>query len=282
MTPTGHKALVVLSGGQDSTLCLFLAVAAFGVENVHAVTFDYNQRHDRELNAAYDVAELAGLDHETQHEFVRLGPILLGTSPLTNPAQPLEQYPGYHEMESIIGDRVEKTFVPMRNALFLTIAANRAVVSGCRTIYTGVCQEDNANYPDCRRSFINFQQHTINEALGTDRFQIVTPLIYKPKHEAIPGAYAALAWSHTAYDGQYPPLGRDHATVLREHAFDEAGVPDPLIVRAWREGLMDLPRARNYAPALVDLCLQRIKALGERAPLARLWYERVGTNPQYR
>lgn len=241
-----RKALVVLSGGQDSTTCLWWARKYF--DEVHAITFDYNQRHALELKAAAQVAKLAGV---ASHEFVKVGPILAGRSPLTNPDESLELYSDHASMEKIIGDRVELTFVPMRNALFLTLAANRAICKDIPTLVTGVCQADNANYPDCRADFINSQQDTINQALGLKHFTILTPLMTLPKDQSIHlmaqlGGYAALAFTHTAYDGQYPPVGHDHATTLRAHGFEMSGLPDPLVVRAWMEGLMKLPTTGNY------------------------------------
>ncbi len=242
------KAMVVLSGGQDSTTCLFWAKDRF--DEVHAITFDYAQRHRREIDAAVKVAALAGV---TSHSVVEVGPLLLSRSPLTNNAEELETYRSYEEMDAIIGDRVELTFVPMRNAFFLTLAANHAVAVGIFDLVTGVCQQDNANYPDCRQAFIDLQAATINEALGIKQFKIHTPLMNLSKADSIrlagtlPGAYDALAYSHTAYSGEYPPVTRDHATVLREQGFIEAGVPDPLIVRAWREGLIALPQTENYS-----------------------------------
>lgn len=260
------KALVILSGGQDSTYCLAKAVKIHGADHVAAITFDYGQRHSRELAAAHVVAALLGV---TNHEVLRLGGnILKGTSPLTNPDEVLEQYEDFQEMDTIIGDRVEKTFVPMRNALFLNIAANRAVCLGATELYTGVCEQDNANYPDCRLDFILHQQATINQALGLPTFEkpgivISTPLINKTKAQAIAdmiadGSYHLLAFTHTAYDGQYPPVGKDHATLLREQGFVEAGVPDPLMIRAYMEGLLpgrleDL--GPNYANAVDSVLL---------------------------
>lgn len=251
-----NKALIVLSGGQDSVTCLALALAASpAFSEVRCLTFNYGQRHARELQAARDIAYLAGI---TQHEVCDVGPILQGTSPLTDPSQPLEQYQDFESMDKIIGDRVELTFVPMRNALFLTLAANRAAVAGAQVIYTGVCQQDNANYPDCRFSFIEQQEKTINEALGTlsgaideGYIELRTPLMFMSKAESVKmmarmDRLHYLAFSHTAYDGQYPPLGRDHATLLRAQGFKEAGIPDPLMVRAWLEGyimLDDVPGA---------------------------------------
>lgn len=251
------RALVVLSGGQDSTTCLYWARKQY--DEIHAITFDYSQRHRREIDAAANIASMAGV---ASYEIITLGPILNGRSPLTSDA-PLEQYVDHASMEKIIGDRVEKTFVPMRNALFLTLAANRAICRDILNIVTGVCQADNANYPDCRRRFIDDQQDTINSALGLDKYAaangfadkmmaIETPLMDLSKAQSIKfalqhdGCYTALAYSHTAYDGAYPPTGKDHATILRAHGFEEAGVPDPLIVRAYYEGVMALPRTANY------------------------------------
>lgn len=275
------KALVVLSGGQDSTTCLFWAVKEYGVENVSAVTFDYNQRHALELQAAMTVGGLARI-HE-RHEFCKVGRILQGTSPLTDPGAVLEQYENHEQMEKIIGDRIETTFVPMRNALFLTIAGNRAAVQGCDRIVTGVCQADNANYPDCTPSFIIRQEIAINTALGRPKLgtqggiAIETPLMDKAKSESVllaadlKGAYSALAYTHTAYDGNFPPMGRDHASVLRAHGFEEAGLPDPLVLRAWKIGLMALPQTSNYNSARVGAALYRIKAELEFSGMTRWW-----------
>jgi len=272
------KALVVLSGGQDSTTCLFHAVSHHGPENVRTLTFGYGQRHAREIEAAEVVARLAGVTGDRQ-ETVMLPPgTLSGTSPLTDLSQPLEQYADATTMAEVIGDRVEKTFVPMRNALFLTLAANRAVVHGCRTIYTGVCQEDNANYPDCREEFIDAQELAINTALGNNKtgngITVVTPLMYMSKADSIrfamgiPNAYEALAWSHTAYDGAFPPVGHDHATLLRAQGFEEAYLPDPLVVRAYMLGLMDLPNTKNYTRGMVDVAMERIGQLAKERGLA--------------
>src|SRR3990167_1591735 len=242
-----EKTVVVLSGGQDSTTALYWALHD-GMDVAAAVTFDYNQRHSREIEAATIITGMAGVPHE----IITLGPILKGRSPLTDPNAQLEQYQDYQQMDKVIGDRVELTFVPMRNALFLTIAANRAICLDAHSLVTGVCQADNANYPDCRKSFIMAQEEAINQALGIEDFMIYSPLMNLPKWESVklaqtlPGCMEALAYTHTAYDGSYPPIGKDHATILRAHGFEQAGVPDPLIIRAWKEGLMELPGTGNY------------------------------------
>jgi len=244
------KAMVVLSGGQDSTTCLYWAKAK-GFTEVHAVTFDYAQRHRREIDAARKIALMANV---ASHDVVELGPVLKGRSPLTNSKETLELYESYDQMSKIIGDRVELTFVPMRNAVFLTLAANRAIVKDCAVLVTGVCQEDNANYPDCREEFVLAQEKLINVALGCHGFSIKAPLLRASKADTVrmakqlPGCWEALAYSHTAYDGAYPPVGKDHASTLRAQGFLDAGEADPLVVRAWREGLMPLPDSPNYNP----------------------------------
>lgn len=261
------KALVVLSGGQDSTTCLAWAKQNF--DHVHAITFDYGQRHKIEVEAACIVAGMLKVD---SHEIVKVPNCLESTSPLLSSTE-LEQYENFEQMDEVIGDRVELTFVPLRNPFFLIIAANRAVKLGCQSIVTGICEEDNANYPDCRESFKIVFEDMINVALGNNCYtkgkgwiSIEAPLLHLSKAESIllastlPGCYEALAYSHTSYDGKYPPTDMNHANVLRARGFEVAGVPDPLVVRAWREGLMDLPMTENYkyvikeqAPIQTDL-----------------------------
>lgn len=254
--------MVVLSGGQDSTTCLGWALEHF--KRVHCVTFNYGQRHSIELEAARAVVKhfILATHRHIEHEVINMtSELLVSTSPLTDPGATLETYDNHDEMEAIIGDRVEKTFVPMRNAVFLMLAANRAVAADCGNLVTGVCQADNANYPDCRDTFIQSAEVTINKALGLEdpegvhrgQFRVLAPLMDLSKAQSImlamqlPATYEALAFSHTAYDGKYPPTGKDHASVLRAHGFEQAGAPDPLVMRAVSEGLMSMPCTENYS-----------------------------------
>lgn len=266
------KALVVLSGGQDSTTCLYWALEEF--DEVHCITFDYGQRHAIELKAARTVAAMANESSNGRiksHEvvslhakgditipgestfFIEQDKILDGTSPLVSDNQ-LEQYADH---QSLPGG-LEKTFVPMRNQMFLTIAANRAYCRNITNLVTGVCQEDNGGYPDCTAEFIYMLEKACNLGSFTGKdgapgnLKIHTPLMDLSKAQscimalALPGCYEALAFSHTSYDGAYPPTGHDHATLLRAKGFEEATLPDPLVVRAHLEGLMELPNTPNY------------------------------------
>lgn len=241
------RALVVLSGGQDSTTCLFWAKQFWS--KVHAITFDYGQRHRIEIESAIKVAELANVE---SHEIVQIPNVLKSTSPLTSNTR-LEQYDSFAQMNDTIGDRVELTFVPMRNPFFLTVAVNRAVALNCFDIITGICQEDNANYPDCTENFRHNFQHMVNLALRPPSpIRIVAPLMHCSKADTVrmahtmPACWEALAYSHTSYDGKYPPTDKNHANVLRAQGFLDAGLPDPLVLRAVEEGLMKLPETSNY------------------------------------
>jgi len=242
------KAIVVLSGGQDSTTCLYFA--KFAGYEIHAITFNYGQRHQLEIEAAQHIAMAAGCE---SHEIINLGPsILVSSSPLVS-TNPLEQYKDH---QSLPGG-LEKTFIPMRNQLFLTIAMNRAAHRKALSIFTGVCEEDYGGYPDCRQSFIDEIEIASNKALFGDyslseMIHIRVPLMDLKKADTVklaldlPGCYEALKWTHTSYDGEYPPVGHDHATLLRAKGFIEANVPDPLIMRAYKEGKMHLPDTPNY------------------------------------
>lgn len=226
------RALVVLSGGQDSTTCLYLAKRQVAQEII-AITFNYGQRHDLELTAARTIARAAQV---RLHEQINVGSILEGTSPLVNPRADVETYAS----AEVLPGGIEKTFVPMRNALFLTIAANRAVVHGCDAIITGVSQEDYGGYPDCRKPFLDAVQQMIDTALGESVAKsptILAPLLYASKKDTVliaaemPECMAALAYSHTCYNGAFPPCGQCHACLLRAKGFAEAGIEDPLIRR---------------------------------------------------
>lgn len=245
------KLLMVLSGGQDSTTVLFMAKQYY--DEIHAITFDYGQRHRIEIESACKIALMAKVD---SHEIIPVPNCLISSSPLTSNNE-LEQYENATQMESVIGDRVELTFVSMRNALFATIAANRAHALGCQSIGMGVCEADNANYPDCRENFVDAAETYINIALGNDLdhskwISIYAPLLHLTKAQSvliaddIPGCMNALGHSHTSYDGKFPPTDMNHANVLRAAGFEEAGLPDPLVLRAVRMGLMELPMTDNY------------------------------------
>ena len=236
-------ALVILSGGQDSTTCLAWASEVFS--EVHAVSFDYGQRHSRELESAIKIASLL---KAATHRILKVE-VSRGLSPLTNPDQQLETYGDFESMDKTIGNRVELTYVPHRNLTFLLEGAKVAERMGIRDMVIGVCQADNANYPDCRDEFVGAFQHVVNLSLGTDRgdrgsvMYIHRPLIFLSKADSIRlaqrtrGAMEALAYSHTCYAGEYPPCGKCHACVLRAEGFRVAGIEDPLIVRARNEQL---------------------------------------------
>ena len=244
-----NSALIILSGGQDSTTTLFWAKRYFGGD-MHAITFDYGQRHRMEIDAARTVAQLAGVK---THEVIDVQGCLHSASPLTSNTE-LEKYDNYEQMEKVIGDRIELTFVPMRNMFFFTVAMNRAVKLGIKNLVTGICQQDNANYPDCTDAFRQYFQDTANVSLGMkhDIYRVYAPLMHMSKAQTvlmaqeIPGCWEALAYTHTSYDGKYPPTDNNHSNVLRARGFEEAGLPDPLVVRAWREGLMAIPNTPNY------------------------------------
>lgn len=246
------SALVVLSGGQDSTTCLFKCIHTAGIDRIECVTFDYNQRHRAEIDAASIVRTIAERQwgKPIPHTIKLLGPIFEGQSPLTS-SQELETYSDISEMNAVIQDRVEVTFVPGRNAVFAALAYSYAVARGLDTVVLGVSQEDAANYPDCRDAFFIAMHAAMRQATDST-VNFTLPLMYRSKRETVelamslPGCMEALAYSHTAYSGEFPPTTQDHATVLRAHGFHLAGVPDPLILRAVRAGLMPLPDTSNY------------------------------------
>ena len=216
-----HKALVVLSGGQDSTTCLYWALKHF--DSVTSITFDYGQRHRIELDAARKVAGVSGVEHAVLpiDTFAVLGGNALTGDEVVDTVATVGQLPN--------------TFVPGRNLIFLTFAAAYAYQRGIRDLVAGVCQTDYSGYPDCRQNTVETLQVAINLGMET-QIRIHTPLMWMTKAETVHlagevDALEALSWSHTCYNGEVPPCGNCPACELRAKGFVEAGLPDPLVSR---------------------------------------------------
>ncbi|MBO1198804.1 7-cyano-7-deazaguanine synthase QueC [Staphylococcus simiae] len=160
-----EKALVVFSGGQDSTTCLFYAKKHF--KDVELVTFNYGQRHDSEIEVAKQIAEEQCLKHHVLDMSLLSQ---LTPNALTN-----------HDMEiSNNEDGIPNTFVPARNLLFLSFAGALAYQIDAKHIITGVCETDFSGYPDCRDNFIKSMNVTLSLAMDRD-FVIHTPLMWLDK-----------------------------------------------------------------------------------------------------
>ena len=161
------KALVVFSGGQDSTTCLFWAKKMF--KEVSALTFQYGQKHIQEVEAARHIAELAGVEWDVMDvSFIAK----LGRNSLTDTSMEMDQ-------EQPAGG-VPNTFVPGRNLFFLSVAAVYAREHGINHIVTGVGETDFSGYPDCRDAFIKSLNVTLNLAMD-EQFVIHTPLMWIDK-----------------------------------------------------------------------------------------------------
>ena len=226
------KALVLLSGGQDSTTTLYWAKAMF--DEVEAVSIFYGQRHRAELAAADEIARAAGV-RRTVLEAPVLGS--LGDSALVGePGAPKTFEAGTRADRAAPGG-LPTSFVPGRNMLFLTLAGALAVREGIKDIVTGVCQTDYSGYPDCRREFIDALEGTLAMAMPSSSgpFRIHTPLMYMTKAETVrmarrfSGCWDALKFSLTCYNGMRPGCGTCPSCDLRSKGFQEAGETDPAV-----------------------------------------------------
>ena len=219
------KAIVLLSGGLDSTTALYLARHE-GFDEIYALTFEYGQKHDREIQAARAVAREAGVK---EHKIVRLLLNQWDGSSLTDPNLDIPDG-DLHRAD------IPDTYVPARNMVFLSVAASYADALGITDIYIGVSEVDYSGYVDCREAFIRSMEQTINlgTVLGAERGQHITlhaPFMHMTKADEIRlgtrlGVDYALTW--TCYRGDAHPCGTCDSCLLRAKAFAEAGIPDPL------------------------------------------------------
>lgn len=212
------SALVLLSGGQDSTTCLAWAKSTF--DKVFALTIDYGQRHRIEIEQAKIIVQLASVDHGilTTDIFSKMSKNALTHDDVEIDAEGETQLPS--------------TFVPGRNLVFLSLAAIKAYQLGLRDIVVGVCQTDYSGYPDCREDFVHSIEQSVSLAMDT-KFVIHTPLMHLTKAQTVElmrdlGKIDWLKESHTCYEGLRPACGKCPACVLRLKGFAEAEVKDPL------------------------------------------------------
>ncbi|EGR2447605.1 TPA: 7-cyano-7-deazaguanine synthase QueC [Vibrio cholerae] len=164
------KAVVVFSGGQDSTTCLVQALKEF--DEVHAITFDYGQRHKLEIEVAQQLAKQLGV---TAHKVMDVSLLNeLAISSLTR-----DDIPVSHELQA---NGLPNSFVPGRNILFLTLAGIYAYQIGATTVITGVCETDFSGYPDCREEFVQAMNQALAKGMDLP-LMIRTPLMWLNKAE---------------------------------------------------------------------------------------------------
>ena len=220
------KAVVLLSGGLDSSTVLYQAKAD-GCE-CYAISFDYQQRHRRELKSAEAIAHCANVK---EHQVVSFDLGLWGGSALTDNNLDLPEHRSLEQMSQ----NIPITYVPARNTIFLSFSLSYAEARGAQRVYIGVNALDYSGYPDCRPDYIQAMQEVFE--LGTKQgtqgqaIRIVTPLINLRKTAIIElGNQLGVPWEQTwsCYAGGDVACGVCDSCLLRLAAFAELGLKDPL------------------------------------------------------
>lgn len=217
------KAIVLLSGGLDSTTCLAIASSKF--DEVHTISFDYGQKHKTEL----ELADFNSKKFDAKiHKIVKLDPTFFKNSSLTNLDMEVQK-------DSLSEDAIPDTYVPARNTVFLSYALAYAETIQCSNIFIGVNSVDYSGYPDCRPEYIDAFEKMSNLAIknaveGKIIINIETPLIDLTKSEIIKiGKSFNVDYSKTL--SCYDPLngkacGHCDSCLLRKKGFEQAGIED--------------------------------------------------------
>lgn len=218
------KAIILLSGGLDSTTCL--AYAKQQGFACYALSFDYGQKHNIELEQAKYIGQHY---HVIQHKIVSLASLgQLGGSALTDPNIPIPQHTD--------SDDIPSTYVPARNTVFLSIALSWSEIINASSIFIGVSAVDYSGYPDCRPEFIDAFQTLTHVATKTGVTghapRIETPLIHLSKSETIAlgcslGVEYAMTISCYAANAAKEACGECDSCILRKKGFIDAGIKDP-------------------------------------------------------
>lgn len=223
-SPNAKKAVVLLSGGLDSATALY--VAKNEGYACYALSFDYGQRHRRELESARQIAAHALCPLE----------IISFTLPWKGSAL-LDKTLSVPKERSLktMQQEIPVTYVPARNTIFLSFASSWAEVIGASFIYIGTNALDFSGYPDCRPDyFASFNQMIAKGTKGESAINIVAPLVHKTKAEIIHLGHTLhvpyeLTWS--CYEGEEFPCGACDSCILRAKGFKEAGLEDPLWIK---------------------------------------------------
>ncbi len=227
MVKDAQRAVVLLSGGMDSCVCAALAVRDYHAAAVHV---SYGQRtEDRERRAFFAICDRLGIRDRLLVRNESLSAI--GASALTDRNL---RVPESHAM----GHDIPVTYVPFRNAHFLSVAVSWAEVLGASQIYIGAVEQDSSGYPDCRPAYYQAFNEVIKLGTKEGRIEIVTPLIHLRKAEIVRlglelGAPFDLTWS--CYSREDSACGVCDSCVLRLRAFQDAGNADPIPYAALAE-----------------------------------------------
>jgi 7-cyano-7-deazaguanine synthase len=229
MQAAKERAVVCLSGGMDSCVCAALAARDYAAYALHC---GYGQRtEERELQAARSVAEALGFQdflHLKLDLFRRIGGSALTDERIAVPEVNAAGKVGSgHE----IGEEIPVTYVPFRNAHFLSAGVSWAEVLGAKTVFIGAVEQDSSGYPDCRPSYYAAFQELIRQGTRDGDITVKTPLIHMHKREIVAlgvelAAPLDLTWS--CYSGSEAACGVCESCVLRLRAFEQAGVTDPI------------------------------------------------------
>lgn len=225
------KAIVLFSGGLDSTTCLAMAIDKYGKDNVIALSVYYGQRHKREIESAKNVVDYYKVKHISYDLREIFKDSKCSLLEMSNEDIPEESYEG--QLKKTEGKPVT-TYVPFRNGLFLSVATTLALIHDCQVIYYGAHKDDSAGnaYPDCSEEFNENIGKAIYEGTGR-QVKLYAPFINKNKADVVAKGLDLkvpyeLTWS--CYEGGEEPCGKCGTCIDRQKAFEKNGVDDPL----WR------------------------------------------------
>lgn len=223
------KALVLFSGGLDSTTALALAISKYGAPNVLALSISYGQKHTKEIEAAIAITK----HYQVEHLFLDLEKIFTYSdcSLLSHSGEEIPEKSYAEQIKQTKAEKPVSTYVPFRNGLFLSSAASLAISKGCSIIYYGAHADDAAGfaYPDCSFVFNEAMNSAIWEGSG-HQLKIEAPFVHSTKADIVKigldlDVPYELTWS--CYEGGDKPCGKCGTCIDRAAAFAANGIKDP-------------------------------------------------------